>query len=52
MHPLIAELLNPAGYEELPEALKLTYTPREYLWLSDAEKASLIERETEPEWSD
>jgi len=41
--------LNPAGYDELPEAIKMIYSPREYAWLSDAAKARLIETETEPE---
>lgn len=52
MNPVLEELLSPAGYEELPEALKIVYTPQEYLWLSDQGKATLVQRETEPEWSD
>lgn len=36
-------------YDQLPEMIKNTYTPEEYLWLSDHEKATLIQRETEPE---
>lgn len=39
----------PAGYDELPEAIKATLSSKEYLWLSDAEKARLIQNETEPE---
>lgn len=39
----------PAGYVELPDAIKATLSPKEYLWLSDAEKARLIQNETEPD---
>ena len=38
-------------YDTLPEAIKAVISPKEYLWLSDAEKARLIETETEPEWT-
>lgn len=37
------------AYELLPESIKLTLSFVQYLWLSDAEKASLEQRETEPE---
>ena len=37
-------------YEQLPEPIKLSYTRAEYLWLSDAEKATLVQQECEPEW--
>jgi hypothetical protein len=43
---------NPAGYNDLPASIKAVYTPKEYAWLSDAEKASLVQRETEPEWTE
>jgi len=36
-------------YDELPEAVKVRLSPKEYLWLSDAEKARLIQTETEPD---
>jgi hypothetical protein len=36
-------------YGRLPMALKMVYSRTEYDWLSDAEKASLIERSCEPE---
>lgn len=49
MNPLLRESAEAQGYDGLPEAIKSIYTPREYAWLSDAEKATLIERETEPE---
>ena len=37
-------------YEQLPEPIKMIYTRTEYLWLSDAEKADLVQRECEPEF--
>lgn len=36
-------------YGELPDAIRAIYTEKEWLWLSDAEKATLVQRETEPE---
>lgn len=36
-------------YDQLPEGVKLAYTLQEFLWLSDAEKARLLQTETEPE---
>lgn len=41
-----------ADYDALPEAIKHYYSWVQYQWLSDAEKASLIERETEPDQYD
>lgn len=38
-----------SDYESLPEAIKAVVSPKEYLWLSDAEKARLEQDETEPE---
>lgn len=39
-----------AAYEALPECVRMTLTLKEFNWLSDAEKARLIETETEPEF--
>lgn len=36
-------------YSELPESIKEIVTRKEYLWLSDAEKARLVQSETEPD---
>lgn len=36
-------------YDALPESVRALYTLQEYLWLSDAEKARLLQTETEPE---
>lgn len=41
-----------AEYDALPEAIKHYYSWVQYQWLSDAEKARLIETETEPEQYD
>lgn len=37
-------------YEQLPEPIKMIYTRVEYLWLSDTEKAGIVQRECEPEF--
>jgi len=47
MHPFDA---SQDDYDRLPEPIKLSYTRAEYLWLSDEEKASLEQKECEPEW--
>lgn len=39
-------------YDQLPTAIRHAYALKQYLWLSDAEKASLVQRETEPEWEE
>jgi hypothetical protein len=40
---------SPDEYEDLPEPVKVRLSRREYLWLSDAEKATLVQDECEPE---
>lgn len=37
-------------YDRLPEPIKGSYTRAEWLWLSDYEKAHLVQQECEPEW--
>lgn len=39
----------PAGYDELPAFIKARFSEKEWLWLSDGEKARLVQTETEPE---
>lgn len=39
-----------SDYAALPEAIRFVVTEQEFLWLSDAEKARLIQNECEPEW--
>lgn len=48
MIPALAQALDKA-YAELPEAIRYTLAPKEWAWLSDAEKAGLTQQETEPE---
>lgn len=38
-------------YEALPDSIRQYYSRQEYLWLSDQQKADLIQQETEPEWT-
>jgi hypothetical protein len=35
-----------AEYDRLPEPVRMQYTFEEWMWLSDAEKANLVSRET------
>ena len=37
-------------YDALPESIKNLYTPEQWSWLSDLEKATLERRECEPEY--
>lgn len=39
-------------YSTLPESIRALYSREEYLWLSDGQKARLVQRETEPDWED
>lgn len=38
-------------YDELPECIRQYYSRNEYLWLTDAQKATLTQDNTEPEWT-
>lgn len=38
-----------AEYDALPEPIRMLYSFEQYLWLSDDQKAHLIQVETEPE---
>lgn len=42
--------VTPADYDYLPESIKMVYSPSQYLWLSDYDKAKLIENECTPEF--
>jgi hypothetical protein len=37
-------------YDALPEAIRYGWSRAEWTWLSDAEKANLIQQECDPEW--
>lgn len=39
-------------YERLPACIRRLYTPKEYAWLSDGQKAQLTRAELEPEWDE
>lgn len=51
MNGVLAEVLSKSAdpYDTLPTAIRQYYSREQYLWLTDAEKASLIQRETEPD---
>lgn len=49
MIPQLEQALAPKDYEALPECIKAQLSVKEWLWLSDAEKANLIQSETEPD---
>ena len=38
-------------YDTLPDAIRQYYSRTEYLWLTDQQKADLMQHETEPEWT-
>ena len=39
-------------YEALPECVRQYYSRTEYLWLTDRQKAGLLQAETEPDYED
>ena len=41
-----------AQYDALPESIKATLTRREYIWLTDSQKAELVQQATEPDWDE
>ena len=47
---LEAALTGVHDYDELPASVKQHYTLKEWQWLSDYRKATLLRDETEPEW--
>lgn len=50
MNAVLAEVLAGTDpYNELPTAVRQYYTREQWLWLSDTEKATLVQRECEPE---
>jgi len=50
--PTDESLSNPLDpYEALPDAIRQYYSRREYLFLTDSQKATLQQDETEPEWT-
>lgn len=53
MNPLLERIVrdNPecGDYDYLPEAVRQQIAPKEWLFLSDAEKAGYVRQQTEPE---
>ncbi len=47
--PTITERSTQQQYDDLPDAIKASYSRTEYAWLSDWEKATLVSRECEPD---
>lgn len=45
----LQEATGDAGFDELPEAVRYQITHKEWLWLSDGEKARYVQNQTEPE---
>jgi hypothetical protein len=51
--PALTEALTGVrDYDELPASIKTHYTLKEWRWLSDDRKGTLIQDETEPEWNE
>lgn len=46
---MLAPALPADPYDELPEPVRMTLTRREYLWLSDDEKARLVQSLCDPD---
>ena len=49
----LRDALTDAGeddYDRLPSPIQQSTTRAEFLWLSDSEKQTLVEKECEPEW--
>ena len=48
--PVAMTPVRHSAYAMLPECIRQYYSEREYLCLSENEKANLQQTETEPEW--
>jgi hypothetical protein len=50
MTPLLEQALTGnRGYDELPTSIKADLTYHEWMWLSDFDKATLVQKSCEPE---
>jgi hypothetical protein len=47
-----ADLIDGDDYDGLPDGIKLSLSRIEYMWLSDHEKATLVQTECEPDWNE
>lgn len=41
-----------AQYDELPDSIKATLSRKEFIWLTDKQKAELVQQATEPDWDE
>lgn len=49
MHPILDAVLHESPYQQLPESIRMVVSEREYLFMTDSQKANLIQTETDPE---
>ena len=40
---------HPPGYDNLPEVVRASVSPKEYAWMPDAAKQRIVEGMTEPD---
>lgn len=50
MNEQLAALMRADPYARLPEPIRLAYTRDEWLWLTDEQKAVLIDTECTPDY--
>ncbi len=54
MNPVLAAVLRPnpeqGDYDDLPPAIQQYYTPREWSFMTDSQKADVVRSNTEPDW--
>lgn len=46
----LKDVIGNKEYANLPESIRQYYTEKEWLWLSDSRKASLMQDELEPDF--
>jgi hypothetical protein len=55
-HSMIANIMEETvgmdDYDTLPVSIRALYTKQEWLWLPDSSKATLEQRECEPDWEE
>lgn len=50
LDPLASHQASADEYDNLPEPIKLGLTREDYAWLTDEQKATLVQQECDPEW--
>lgn len=48
--PQALAIIEDDDYTSLPEPIRMNVSPREYLFMTDAQKASIIQDDCEPEY--